>query len=65
MKGGDDRKPHIPLCKRCELMARTSWKRSYVEMLVADGRLKLFKVRANSRPLYYVESAQEILDGKR
>ena len=56
-------KPRTVLCKREQLMRWTGWKEKYIAYLVKEGRLKTWQLRERSKPLYFVESAQEILDG--
>lgn len=57
-------KPPGQLCRRAALMRWTQWTRKDIEYLVGSGRLRTQKLKPNSKPRYYVDSAQEILDGK-
>jgi len=55
-------KPRGVLCKRAALMRWTGWSETYILKLVQDGRLKTWHLRDTSRPLYFIDSAQSILD---
>jgi hypothetical protein len=57
-------KPRGALCKISALMRWTGWSETYIYELVKDNRLEVWRLRANSKPMYYVGSAQAILDGK-
>lgn len=55
-------KPRTVFCKRSELTRWTGWKEDYIAILVAEGRLRTWRIRPGSPALYYVDSAQEIID---
>jgi hypothetical protein len=56
-------KPRSALCKRSALMRWTGWSEEYIALLVKEGRLRTWRLRENCKPLYFVDSAQQILDG--
>lgn len=62
--GEDNRKPATSLCKRNALIRWTGWNDKEIQYLVETGKLRIHRVRPNSKPKYFVESAQAILDGR-
>lgn len=57
-------KPPGQLCRRAALIHWTQWSEEDIAYLVAAGRLRVQKLKPNSRARYYLDSAQAILDGK-
>lgn len=57
--------PTQQLLRRGRLREWTGWSNEYIALLVEEGRLQVWRLRPNTKPLYFTESVLRILNGKR
>lgn len=55
-------KPKTVFCRRSALMRWTGWSEKEIAHYVAEGKLRIVRMRPNSYPRYLVQSAQELID---